>query len=171
MSSRMQATALNNHAVSLMQRGSLWQALETCQSAIACLDDDQPLLNHCCCRFLAGPLNTYMCTCTLSILANRNRCMGETARQFLFEGNQSHVSGYEWVDCQPKEVHENASKIMKSTHSLIQAPEYNLTHDTRLAFLSLGAIKIFRDHTSEENLRHHVSCDCALRWAIYHKYV
>lgn len=110
---------------------------------------------------------------------------GDGRMSLWFEGNQSHVSGYEWVDCRPKppQFHEEDNEARKtmSTHSSIQAEQRSLSHDFRLAFLSLDAVKMFSnsnttsfqdDDEEEETYAFHQYlgyCDCATRWGIYHK--
>ena len=111
---------------------------------------------------------------------------GDVKMSIRFEGNQSHVSGYEWVDCRPKQLQshqeDKKARSTKSTHSSVQAEQRNLSHDFRIAFLSLDAVKIFgnRNNTTsqdEEEARNQFvpwylgTCDCATRWGIYHKYV
>lgn len=168
MSSQIIAIGLNNCGVSLLERGLLWQALEKCHCAITCLDEEQPRQGLCCCRLMAGPLNSYITDSTMSILANRSRVTSEVARQFLFEGNYIHVCGYEWVDCQPKQPPVDEEPDATKYQDLFMQ-EHKMIHDIRLAFLSLGAIKIFVDRVHKERGLHQMRCDCSVRWAIYHK--
>ena len=113
---------------------------------------------------------------------------GDLKMSHWFEGNQSHVSGYEWVDCRPKQqlqFHEDDKKAgnTKSTQSSVQAEQRSLSHDFRLAFLSLDAVKIssnrnatFLDDEEDDDEEETYAfrrfpgyCDCDTRWGIYHK--
>ena len=198
------AIDMNNHAVAQLERGLFWNALETCHGAIRCLDEVQSRLPFCSCRLLSRPLHKNMTTCGMTMISKRNRSVGEDSHNNSnddhddsdeddddedgdvkmsqwFEGNQSHVSGYEWVDCRPKQLqfHEGDKKARttKSTHSSVPTEQRNLSHDFRLAFLSLDAVKIFsnRNTTFQEEAdayayhRYLGYCDCAARWGIYHK--
>mmetsp|Transcript_99534 Transcript_99534/g.278746 ORF Transcript_99534/g.278746 Transcript_99534/m.278746 type:complete len:90 (-) Transcript_99534:10-279(-) len=59
MANELEAIGLNNCGVSLLERGAVWEALETFQYARACLDEEQPARARmmCQCRLLhaSGP--------------------------------------------------------------------------------------------------------------------
>ena len=71
------AIEMNNHAVSQLERGLFWHALETCHSAIRCLDEVQCRLPVCSCRLLSRPQHMNMPTCVMITMSKRNRSVGE----------------------------------------------------------------------------------------------
>lgn len=178
MSNQFEAIGLNNHAVSLLERGSLWDAFDTCHYALACLDDEQERKASCQCRLLntTGSLHTMFAP--TSVLRDHSM---NAARDLLCEGKQCQVIGYEWVDCKPKlqdlddsSMDEDGNGAQNQsnkawTHPSFPSCQHKPTHDSRLAFLSLGVVKVICNPFGEERRPQHLQCDCATRWAVMHK--
>jgi len=194
MSSHFESAGLNNHAVALLEKGSLWDAFETFNYALACLNDEQDRRPTCCCRLLnaCGSLQQLLPgsrdnTTTAAWLGQGAVPLDTDAQRLLHEGKHCHINGYEWVDCKAKlqqlyskdgdnshrDKHHQQQSKYNHEHSHDPSAQPNFpskpSHDSWLAFLSLGVIRIHCNPYSEDRRPGHLQCDCATRWAVMHK--